>query len=293
MLSILTVEELSLLPLCGVFAYRAVKTFEKSAATSVAASLQVRKRVLVLEGHEGAGALSVQMLARKGWNVVVQVSPHAIMTSGRSLETIERRLRSWGVEEIYPGDALDVLRMILERCETEGYVVDGVLDTIGGADIWSASQQVLQRAPGPPIQDIQGSERSEFVVPPQFTTLVGDDPERPVPTAQGLFKAGLRSLKRAMIGNGVACAYSWVSVGADIDGDGLDIRDALAGIIKWVENTQGAVKPWIGEEQETDPEKRLMSLDGKIVVFEKTPRVFAGASTSLSNGGTVVIKIVG
>jgi len=88
------------------------------------------------------------------------------------------------------------------------------------------------------------------------------------------------------------CGYAWISVAADIDGDGLDVRQALAGIIGWVEDTQGAVKPWIGAEDEVDPERRLMSMDSRVVVFEKTPQVFVGESRGLSNGRTVVVKVV-
>jgi hypothetical protein len=291
-LSLLTTEELALLPLCGVFAYRAAKTFESSVATTVAPSSHARKRVVVLEGHQGAGALSVQMLVRKGWNVVVQVSSHVIAASGNSFEMVDGRLRSWGVEEVYPGDALDVLRRILDRCETEGYLVNGILDTVGGVDIWSVSQRVLQRAYKPSVPNGQASEVSDFVGLPQFTTLVGDEPDRPIPTAQSHLKAGLRSLKRAMAGNGVA--YSLISVGADIDGDGLDVRHALGGIIKWVEDTHGVVRPWVGEEEENDVDtKRVMGTNGKIVVFENTPQVFTGARVDFFNGGTVVVKVAG
>jgi len=181
------------------------------------------------------------------------------------------------------GDPLGVLTRMLERHNSEVYTVDGVLDTIGGQDIWLASQQVLQR-----VVTSRGREHFEFTAPPQFTTLVGDDQTRPIPTAQDHFKAGFRSLRRTMTSN---CGYTWISVAADIDGDGLDVRHALAGIISWVDDTRGVVRPWIGEESDVDPERRLMSMNGRVVTFEKAPHVFDGRNRNILNGGTVVVKV--
>lgn len=267
--SSLTVEELSLLPLCGVFAYRAVKTFDPSATTTTPAhSSRAAKRVLILDGHEGTGALAAQMLSTKGWNVVIQVSPQ----TNASLEDIERRLETWGIEEICYGDALSVLSRLLERCEAENYVVDGVLDTIGGLDIWNASQKILRPSTSSTTQAVSPKYRMDFETPPQFTTLVGDDQARAIPTTQDHFKAGIRSLKRAV---SAGCGYAWVSIGADIDGDGCDVRAALAGAVKWGECSD--VRPHVSEG----------------VLFENVPSVFANGSLAFKSGGTVVVKVVG
>src|ERR1700689_961203 len=58
----LMLEELALLPLAGGPAHRAVRTF-----ASVEAGASSTPRALVLRGHDGAGAMAVQMLARRGW----------------------------------------------------------------------------------------------------------------------------------------------------------------------------------------------------------------------------------
>ncbi|PPQ85590.1 hypothetical protein CVT26_009185, partial [Gymnopilus dilepis] len=115
----LTLEELALLPLCGIPAYRAVRTFMYAFSSSPSSrapgmpsisnpptspsarqaqgfdfssappatptrkgSLSrgtndhaqgYRRRALVLRGHDGPGAMAVQMLVRRGWRVSVHV----------------------------------------------------------------------------------------------------------------------------------------------------------------------------------------------------------------------------
>ena len=304
--SVLTVEELALLPICGVFAYRAVRTFDPSASNpSIPAPRKSRpRRILVLEGHCGVGALSAQMLIRRGWKIVVHVSPEAVSSnddpaspSNPAFKSIERRLRRWGVEDVCLGEAAAVIAMLGERCRSRPgeYLIDGVLDTIGGLDVWNAALQHLFSRPPKP-SNLEPDPTADDSVPPQFTTLVGDDRERTIPSAQDHFKAGFRSMKRAM---NAACGYAWISVAADIDGEGLDIKDSLAGAIRWVEETRGQVKPYVERTEspistpvEDNAERRLVGSTGRVVVFENAPLVFAEGAKRLTCGRNAVVKVV-
>ncbi|KAF9782772.1 hypothetical protein BJ322DRAFT_1008759 [Thelephora terrestris] len=304
--SVLTVEELALLPICGVFAYRAVKTFDLSALNPAAPAPRKSRprRILVLDGHSGVGALSSQMLIRRGWKVVAHVSPEAIPSNGYptllsspAFKNMEKRLRRWGVEDVCLGEATAVIAMLGERCKTRpgGYIIDGVLDTIGGLDVWNAALQHILSNPLRSSNPESDSMADDFM-PPQFTTLVGDDKERTIPSAHDHFKAGFRSMKRAM---NAACGYAWISAAADIDGEGLDVRDALAGIIKWVEETRGRVKPYVESREspmstpaEGSAETGWVNSMGRVVVFENAPHVFAEGAMSLKCGRNVVVKVV-
>ena len=76
-----------------------------------------RRRALVLRGHEGVGAMAVQMLARRGWKVSVHVpfsssstnepvpplptTSVATTTEHDSFsKNIQDRARDWGADEI-------------------------------------------------------------------------------------------------------------------------------------------------------------------------------------------------
>ncbi|OSD01779.1 hypothetical protein PYCCODRAFT_1368673 [Trametes coccinea BRFM310] len=167
----LTVEELALLPLCGVPAHRAIRTFADVLAPPIGRSpregAKPDVRALVLQGHDGAGALAVQMLGRRGVRVCVQVPESAVydpredalrkasMDGTRSASStpkgkgragvvsrrdqVEARLRAWGAEDVCIGEPLDVLH----RLAQDGQSFDAVLDTIGGVAIWEASQRLL------------------------------------------------------------------------------------------------------------------------------------------------------
>jgi len=247
----------------------------------------------------------VQILVRRGWKVVAHVSPEAVsstgdpaLSSGSAFKKLERRLRRWGVEDVCLGEATAVIAKLGERCKTqpEEYVIDGVLDTIGGLDIWNAAQKhILSRTSKP--SNPEPDSTADDPIPPQFTTLVGDDKERTIPSAQDHFKAGFRSMKRAM---NAACGYAWISVAADIDGEGLDVRDALSGVVKWVEETRGRVKPYVEDQEmfssafgsESGTEKSTMDSTGRVVVLENAPLVFAEGAKRLTYGGNVVVKVV-
>ncbi|KAL7282021.1 LOW QUALITY PROTEIN: hypothetical protein ACG7TL_003488 [Trametes sanguinea] len=167
----LTVEELALLPLCGVPAHRAIRTFADVLAPPIGRSPREGGkpdvRALVLQGHDGAGALAVQMLGRRGVRVCVQVPESAVYDpredaprkasidgtrsasstpkgKGRAgvvsrRDQVEARLRAWGAEDVCVGEPLDVLH----RLAQDGQSFDAVLDTIGGVAIWEASQRLL------------------------------------------------------------------------------------------------------------------------------------------------------
>jgi len=87
-------------------------------------------------------------------------------------------------------------------------------------------------------------------------------------------------------------------VAADIDGEGLDVRDALAGVIKWVEGSRGQVKPYIESQaspifrSEDGTDKTAVDSEGRVVVFENAPLVFADGAKMLTCGGNVVVRVV-
>ncbi|GAW02177.1 acyl- dehydrogenase [Lentinula edodes] len=122
----LTLEEYALLPLCGIFAYRAVRTLAYAFGKPMPSSAEPgnfspsprrineheegsrRRRALVLRGHDGVGAIAVQMLVKRGWRVCVHASflrdPELVEEGSREervyMESVERRVRRWGAEEV-------------------------------------------------------------------------------------------------------------------------------------------------------------------------------------------------
>ncbi|KAI0346976.1 hypothetical protein BDW22DRAFT_1351308 [Trametopsis cervina] len=170
----MTLEELALLPLCALPAHRAVRTCVDVIAPAKprpgAEDPRSRKlRALVLQGHDGAGGLAVQMLARRGVQVSVQVPDSAARDDGnedededepetakkgapnsvkrRSRQTrfdrLDARLRAWGAEELCVGDPLEVLERLVEDSRS----FDVVLDTVGGVEIWETSRKLLLADP--------------------------------------------------------------------------------------------------------------------------------------------------
>lgn len=308
-----SLESLSLLPVLGVPAYRAVQTYIATKSSLPSSS----GTALVLRGQDGPGGFATLMLRAIGVNVIVQVEPSivgldasATATSGpfmlfstsddkalgstvpRRLQEVCARLRAWGVEGICVGAAQDVLH----RLDVD---VDFVLDTIGGREIWDAAHTLLARS-------------TPSRGPAQFTTIVGDAGSgKAVPTAQDHWRAGVRSLRRAMSvnrgsGGGTVVrrssqvsrrsvsssnvpsatartvGYAWVSCTADVDFDGGDVRDALAALV---------AMPAL----QYPPPDALMGLGGeygagRVLPFERAPEAFGGAM--LQSGGTAVIRVV-
>ncbi|KIP09818.1 hypothetical protein PHLGIDRAFT_28790 [Phlebiopsis gigantea 11061_1 CR5-6] len=333
----MSIEELAVLPICGVPAYRAIRTFADVISPAKPrpnnADSGRRARILVLQGHDGPGAIAVQMLSYKGVQVWVQV-PDSVAredaSSGeeedadgpgpsgttRTKETrfdrLEARLRAWGAEAICVGDPLEVL----ERLAQDGRSFDAILDTIGGTDVWEAGRKVLLVDP---------EQDTSLAQDAAFTTLVGDTPSRPIPSAQDHLRSGFRSLKRTMsTGNRSrsnsptksssnslrspskdslgplsrrspstkvktqkrSVSYAWVSVAADLDFEGGDVRDSLGALVGMVE--EGLVRPWLGDERDDE--------EPRIVPFDKSPEIFRrdgdGPVGPLKDGGTCVVRII-
>ena len=201
-----SLESLALLATLGVSAYRAVRSYTASRSPSL---LSGGGTALILRGQDGTGGLATLMLRAIGVNVVVQVDPSAVgydaavtapsqphmlfsasddkalgTSIPRRLQEVCARLRTWGVEGICVGSPLAVL-------QTLDIDVDFVFDTIGGREIWDASHILLARG-------------TVSRGPAQFTTIVGDAGSgKAVPTMQDHWRAGVRSLKRAMtVGRG-------------------------------------------------------------------------------------------
>lgn len=362
----LSIEELALLPLCGLTAHRAVRTFADviSPARPKPDSSDRAKyvRILVLHGHDGPGALAVQMLARRGVRVWVQVPDSvardetnedddddtdgpgpstAVQAKQSRFERLEERLRAWGAEAICVGEPLEVL----ERLAEDGRSFDGILDTVGGVEIWEAGRKVLlvdpeqdstlrssltiptspSDAPSASTKASSGSSKRPFTVA-QFTTLIGDNPARPVPSAQDHLRSGFRSLRRTMSTGSRSrstsptkspsasilsspskdslgrlsrrntatksktpkrtVSYVWASIAVDVDFEGEDVRDSLGAVVHLIE--EGSVRPWVGDGHDDN--------SPRVVPFDKSPEVFRrdgeGPVGPLKDGGTCVVRVV-
>ena len=317
-----SVESLALLPSLGVPAYRAVRTYTVSKSPLPSDS----GTAVVLRGQDGVGGLVTLMLRAVGINVIVQVDPavvgldsatvpepqmlfspeddRALGTSvPRRLQEVCSRLRAWGVEGICVGAPLAVLHAL-------DVDVDFVLDTIGGREIWDAAHGLLARG---------NASRG----PAQFTTLVGDNSSgKAVPTAQDHWRAGVRSLKRAMtIGRSSGAGgslrrsaprkardvpslparaatvspvtgtsmntrrtvgYTWLPCTADVDFEGSDVRDALAALLEMPALEHPSPDALLGLGGEYGA--------GRVLPFERASEAFGGAM--LEGGGTAVVRVV-
>ena len=217
-----------------------------------------------------------------------------------------------------------------------------VLDTVGGVAVWEAAQKLLtmdwtaaasrsslslgrgdsrnasldidlgadpaamKSNVEPHAKLSKSKSKSKSVIThAQFTTLVGDTPHRPIPTAQDNLRSGLRSLRRststtaksspAVLTRGAnkrekrVVGYAWVSVAADVDMEGEDVRDSLGAVVRMAE--AGWLRPvCVNAEGEAEE-------PGKVVPFEKAPEVFrrglVGPLGVLADGGTCAVRIVG
>lgn len=208
----LTLEQLALLPLCGIPAHRAVRSSDH---------VQRGARALVLQGHDGAGAFAVQELVAYGVHVTVQIPPG--QSSGKeendeALKQVENCVRKWGAQEVVIDSPVAAVNSLHES------EFDIVIDTVGGRRIWDACRRVLHTTG-------------------QFTTLVGDHSEA-IPSVNAHFKSNLRSLRRAFVKKDhKSIGYEWISPITDIDTVGEDIRDSLFAVTKLA--LDGVAKPWI------------------------------------------------
>ena len=197
--STLTLQEYALLPLCGVPAHRAVRMCLSGLSDNPAGTTS-RQRVLVLRGHDGAGAFAAQMFVRHGWSVCVHVpappapAPPADRTDDRG-RTIEARVRAWGAERVVfddgqPGAAAAAAAAVrvLGTLLHDGSVFDAIVDTVGGREVWEAGSRLLRAGGRDGV----------------FATLVGDVVGRAVPSAGDHFRGGFRSFRRSGGGGGGA-----------------------------------------------------------------------------------------
>ncbi|KAG1811146.1 uncharacterized protein BJ212DRAFT_1375166 [Suillus subaureus] len=197
---------------------------------------------------------------------------------------------------------------------------DAVIDTIGGCEVWEAGRALLSL----PVHDAARAS-----IEGQFTTLVGDAPDRVVSTASDHFRAGVRALR---IGNHKGTSkvhddaefsratgrlargkkdrkmkprlvnYAWVNVMSDVDWEGADVRDSLGAALAMAVGE--GVRPAVGLVDFPDMSKKgkgkMKAVGsggdgdtlGKVVPFENTPQVFVPGG-GLEHGGTVVSRIAG
>ncbi|TRM68608.1 hypothetical protein BD626DRAFT_394373 [Schizophyllum amplum] len=331
----LTLEELALLPLVGVPAFRAVRTLlfafagasdnsqrreahQRSASmddiggrptelsdfmAALSGATNDAPRALVLMGHDGVGAFATQLLVRHGWRVSVH-APGPRHDEVRTMTAIEARARRWGAEEVVfddageggEGGASGAIVRVLERLLEDGDAFDAVLDTVGGRTVWEAAERLLRglNVASPPVTP-SGMRRSLSVRRRrgparfgQFTTLVGDTPDKPLPTAGDHFRAGMRSMRTSREKDGERersrVGYAWVDPVSDVDWASASVGDAIEGALAAA--MREGVRPWVAGSEEAERSARVMT-------FERAPDVFVDGNEILEEGGTVVVKVVG
>jgi NADPH:quinone reductase-like Zn-dependent oxidoreductase len=114
----LSLEQQACLPLLGVVAHRACNGITRGA------------RALVLNAHEGVGALVCQELSRVGVHVVAQVPT--------DVDSAEDDAWDNGAREVVVDDPI----VMLNGQHESGF--EYVLDTYGGRKIYDASRRVLR-----------------------------------------------------------------------------------------------------------------------------------------------------
>ena len=80
--------------------------------------------------------------------------------------------------------------------------------------------------------------------------------------------------------------YAWVSVAADLDFEGGDVRDSLGALVGMAE--EGTIRPWVGNERDDEA--------ARVVPLDKAPEVIRrdgdGPVGPLKDGGTCVVRII-
>jgi hypothetical protein len=293
------------MPLCGLPAWRAVRTFE-------ADEPEGGRRVFVLGGERGVGGLVGRMLISKGWSVEFWAS--SAWEGTAKATKLEERLIEWGCSGVHfsrlhkneVGERLDEdeeLRAvrILQMLFADGEIYDAILDCVGGKEVWEAGERLLS------LDDQRDHDGYDGERVKQFTTLFGDHPWRPIPSASDHYRAGVRTRstggryyfethhlpnqlhgsikdrkgKGKSRGKGKV-GYAWVSVTSDTDWDGEDVRESIAGVL--------AERARLAQESGS----RLFG-DGvgevDVVQFEKTADVFGEkAEEDFFRGGGMVVS---
>jgi hypothetical protein len=325
-----SLESLALLPVLGVPAYRAIRSYTASKSPQSSGG----GTALILRGQDGVGGLATLMLRAIGVNVIVQVDPSSVgydatatpsqpyllfsasddkaLGTGipRRLQEVCARLRAWGVEGVCVGAPLPVIHAL-------DVDVDFVIDTVGGHEIWYAARNFLTRGT---------ASRG----PAQFTTIVGDAGSgKAVPTAQDHWRAGVRSIKRAMTINRSSRSNSFLSLTGGRSSPGKKVRGRLPNSMEPAVSSRAASAPpivtpprtvnytWVPCVADVDFEggdvrdalvtlltmpalqnpspDALLGLGGeygagRVLPFERAPEAFGGSM--LEGAGTAVIRVV-
>jgi len=280
-----------------------------------------KRRALVLRGHDGIGAMAVQMLHVRHWRISVHVpisGSHDSPENQRYMLEAEELVRTLGGEEVVfddgglPGDpwwddGRAAAARLIDGLREDGDVFDAVIDTIGGKEIRDAAERLLKSTgevdetgdkrvrnldgPAPP------SKNTKKVGGGQFTTVVGDFPERPIPTTADNFRSGLRSLKHGGAGGSVGMleegrarvGYAWVSAAQDVDWEGDDVAMTIGHLLNLAEEQQ--VKPIVQRATVTDEYLPEYHWQSGVIPLEKAPEIFINGDSPLRAGGTMVVKV--
>ncbi|RXW23585.1 hypothetical protein EST38_g2270 [Candolleomyces aberdarensis] len=284
-----------------------------------------RRRALVLRGHDGIGAMAIQMLVLRGWRVSAHVpvpGSHDTEDAKRYMSEAEDRVRKLGGEEVvfddgglphdpWWDDGRAAAVRVIDGLREDGDVFDAVLDTMGGREIREASERLLRSNGGPDAAPAGGATGAKAVLSldgntpwgknqrrsgiGQFTTLVGETPERIIPTTADNFRAGLRSLKFSSGSGGsvgeekTKVGYAWISVAQDVDWEGDDVADSIGHVLRLA--LEHGVKPVVARASTRDEYSPEYAWQSGVIPFEKAPDIFINGDGPLSAGGTMVVKV--
>ncbi|OCF74644.1 hypothetical protein I204_05024 [Kwoniella mangroviensis CBS 8886] len=193
----LSLEQLSLLPLQGVAAARAVRTH-----------LIKHSRALILNAHQGVAALVCQEMSRNGVNIT------AVIPGGDDSHEHHKACMDNGAKGVLMGSPAAVMLSLEEGAW------DYVFDTVGGSRVSDAARRLLKDG-GKLISTIKPDSSSSSPTTPTLTS-------RP---------SGLKSLKAAFGGSNSRRKDSkFISVEylpptgsgePEVDSSGMDYRDIM------------------------------------------------------------------
>ncbi|WVQ67676.1 uncharacterized protein L199_005880 [Kwoniella botswanensis] len=240
----LSLEQLSLLPLQGVAAARAVRTH-----------LIKHSRALILNAHEGVAALVCQEMSRNGVNIT------AVIPGGDDSHEHHKACMENGAKGVLMGSPAAVMLSLEEGAW------DYVFDTVGGSRVSDAARRLLKDG-GKLISTIKpDSSSSSSPTTPTFTS-------RP---------SGLKSLKAAFGGSNSRRKDSkYISVEylpptgsgePEVDSSGMDYRDIME------EPCMAIFRPVIAEHIPRKHTSMVLGGEGEgrvkaVVNFEKGHEIF-------------------
>jgi len=302
----LTFDELALLPLSGIPAYRAVKTCIDAFPVGryPNTTYRQRHRALVLRGHDGVGAMAVQMLVRQGWRVSVHVPFSRVPWNATQAKAdvfmfaIEERLKTWGADEVIYDDGISyanwdgemddrkaaVVRVI-ETLRGDGDVFDAVLDLVGGTQIREASERLL-RLNGCPANHGVG----------QFTTLLcANALDDPVSTLSYNFRSNLsnstitsqdpRSYEDEPIDVYMGRKVNYTLMEGVFESEDEEVWKILGSVLQLA--LEDGIRPHVEEAGGEVFGRR------RVVSFEKASDVLVDVDGDLlSDGGMIVVRVV-